>query len=80
MLVFEERGKLQYPEKNLLEQAKGREPITDGNYEKCKILLQCIVQEITPTVQFVIFCYDFIFVVNEIQPDSYLPTLFDSLF
>ena len=28
MLVFEERGKLEYPEKNLLEQR--REPTTNG--------------------------------------------------
>ena len=40
MLVFEERGKLEYPEKNLSEQ--GREPITNGNYEKCKITVHSI--------------------------------------
>jgi len=38
MLVFEERGKPEYPEKNLSEQ--GREPITNGNNEKCKITVQ----------------------------------------
>ena len=30
MLVFEERGKLEYPEKNLLEQ--GREPTTNSTH------------------------------------------------
>ena len=68
MLVFdpEERGKPEYPEKNLSEQ--GREPITNGNYEKCKITVHSVGNHTYRA--FVIFCYNFIFVVYEIQPDS----------
>ena len=35
------------------------------------VKLQCkVLREITPTVQFVIFCYYFFFVIYEVQPDS----------